>query len=181
MHDFEFSWVVDGFDMSDDASLDRLYEAFSDVAAGSSAGRTTVEFVVEAASQSEALFSTLRKFESVFPQVRVLRIDRDLVSIPDVASRTSRTPESVRLLVNGQRGPGTFPSHVGILGGGTRVWEWAPVAGWFALTFDPVEKNELIDHRAACEFDAHLRSSQRRSGDGPIEMPLPPRASTSAA
>ena len=97
MHDFEFAWVVDGFDMSDDASLDRLYEAFSDVAAGSSAGRTTVEFVVEAASQSEALFSTLRKFESVFPQVRVLRLDRDLVSIPDVASRTNRTPESVRL------------------------------------------------------------------------------------
>lgn len=181
MPDFEFAWVVDGFDMSDDVSLDRLYETFSDVAAGTSAGRTTVEFVVEAASQSEALFSTLKKFESVFPQVRVLRLDRDLVSIPDVASRTRRTPESVRLLANGQRGPGTFPAHVGMIGGGTRVWEWAPVASWFALIFEPVEDNELIGHVAACEFDAYLVSSQRRSGDGPTGMPLPPRASTSAA
>lgn len=101
MHRFEFAWVVEGSDISDDASLDRLYETFDDVSVGTTAGRRTVDFVVEAASQSEALFSTLETFVAVFPEAHVLRLDRDLVSIPDIADRTNRTPESVRLLANG--------------------------------------------------------------------------------
>lgn len=67
MHRFEFAWVVEGSDISDDASLDRLYETFDDVSVGTTAGRRTVDFVVEAASQSEALFSTLETFVAVFP------------------------------------------------------------------------------------------------------------------
>lgn len=153
---YEFSWVVDGFDVEDDATLDRLYETFDDVAAGSVAGRVTVDFVIEAAGPSEALFTTLDRFRAAFPRASVLRLDRDLVAIPDIADRTGRTPESVRLLVNGKRGPGGFPAPVGALGGGTRVWEWAAVVEWFAETGRPVEENILIDHELACYFDSKL-------------------------
>ena len=90
MHRFEFAWVVEGSVISDDASLDRLYETFDDVSVGTTAGRRTVDFVVEAASQSEALFSTLETFVAVFPEAHVLRLDRDLVSIPDIAREAHR-------------------------------------------------------------------------------------------
>lgn len=153
---YEFAWVVEGFDMDDDATLDRLYETFDDVSAGSIAGRVTVDFVVEANGPSEALFTTLDRFTMAFPHVRVLRLDRDLVAIPDIADRTERTPESVRLLVNGKRGPGGFPTPVGTLGGGTRVWEWAAVVDWFSSMGQPVEENTLIDHELTCYFDSKL-------------------------
>lgn len=153
---YEFAWVVEGFDMDDDATLDRLYETFDDVSAGSVAGRVTVDFVVEASGSSEALFTTLDRFTVAFPHVRVLRLDRDLIAIPDIADRTERTPESVRLLVNGKRGPGGFPTPVGTLGGGTRVWEWAAVVDWFSSMGQPVEENTLIDHELACYFDSKL-------------------------
>lgn len=153
---YEFAWVVDGFNMDDDATLDRLYETFDDVAAGSVAGRVTVDFVVDASAPAEALFTTLDRFNEAFPRARVLRLDRDLVAIPDIADRTERTPESVRLLVNGKRGPGDFPTPVGALGGGTRVWEWAAVVEWFDKTGQPVEANALIDHELACYFDSKL-------------------------
>lgn len=156
MSSYGFAWVVEDFDMDDDPTLDRLYETFEDVSAGSVAGRVTVEFVVEATGPSEALFNTLARFSEAFPHVRVLRLDRDLVSIPDVADRTDRTPESVRLLVNGKRGPGGFPTPVGALGGGTRVWEWAAVVEWLTSAGIPVEENHLIDHELACYFDSKL-------------------------
>ena len=91
-----------------------------------SAGLTTVEFVVEADGASEALHSALTTLREVLPSVRVLRLDRDLVSMADIAFRIGRSNESVRLLVTGKRGPGRFPQPLGILKGGTRVWEWAP-------------------------------------------------------
>jgi hypothetical protein len=153
---YEFAWVVDGFDVEDDATLDRLYETFDDVAAGSVAGRVTVDFVIEAEGPAEALFTTLDRFREAFPRASVLRLDRDLVAIPDIADRTDRTPESVRLLVNGKRGSGGFPAPVGTLGGGTRVWEWAAVVEWFAETGQPVEENTLIDHELACYFESKL-------------------------
>lgn len=153
---YEFAWVVDGFDVEDDATLDRLYETFDDVAAGSVAGRVTIDFVIEAIAPAEALFTTLDRFTAAFAQARVLRLDRDLVAIPDIADRTDRTPESVRLLVNGKRGPGGFPTPVGALGGGTRVWEWAAVVDWLSSAGIPVEENHLIDHELACYFDSKL-------------------------
>ena len=180
MHRFEFAWVVEGSDISDDASLDRLYETFDDVSVGTTAGRRTVDFVVEAASQSEALFSTLETFVAVFPEAHVLRLDRDLVPIPDIADRTNRTPESVRLLANGRRGAGGFPSHVGILGGGTRVWEWATVADWFVSSSGWTEENQRIDHETACYFDAHLASCVNGSSHQPFGLTKSPARRSSS-
>ena len=71
---YEFALVVEGFDMDDDATLDRLYETFDDVSAGSFVGRVTVYFVVEASEPLEALFTTLDRFTDAFPHVRVLDV-----------------------------------------------------------------------------------------------------------
>lgn len=174
MNAYEFAFVVEDFDIDDDDSLVVLYEYFEDVDASLSAGRTTLEFVVEADGAWDALRSTLRKMHEFFPDVHVVRIDRDLVSMADIAARCGRSAESVRLLSLGQRGPGVFPSPVGVLGGGTRVWEWAAVATWFRknlqeLTGEP----ELIDAECAALFDAHL-TTHGRSVASKVLRPIEP-------
>jgi hypothetical protein len=61
-----------------------------------------------------------------------LRVDQDLVSVSDIAQRLGRSRESVRLLVDGKRGPGRFPPAVGTVGNGIRVWPWSVVWEWSA-------------------------------------------------
>lgn len=59
-----------------------------------------------------------------------LRVDQDLVSVSDIARRVGRTRESVRLLVDGKRGPGRFPPPIGGVGDEIRVWPWSVVLEW---------------------------------------------------
>ncbi len=65
------------------------------------------------------------------PTAVPLRVDQDLVSVSDIAQRVGRTRESVRLLVDGKRGPGRFPPPIGVVGDGIRVWPWSAALEWF--------------------------------------------------
>jgi hypothetical protein len=55
----------------------------------------------------------------------------DMVSIDDIAARTGRSRESVRLLSLGKRGPGGFPSPMSP-DGGQAFYSWTMVRRWFA-------------------------------------------------
>jgi hypothetical protein len=156
MAEYEFAFEVEGFHIENPDHLDALYETFEQVGAASQGGRVLIDFVITANGAYEALTCACEQLEAAIAGVRVIRLDRDLVAIPDIADRVGRTPESVRLLVLGKRGPGYFPSSCGTLGGGTRVWEWATVARWFAEHDQPVEDNTLVDHEMATLFDASL-------------------------
>lgn len=105
-----------------------------------------------------------------------MRIEPDeLVTIAEIAQRYGRSPESVRLLVGGERGPGGFPAAVWTEQ--PRMWRRAAVDQWFATCLDeqpvkPIEAEveqlnaavnariewercrELLDARAAGELDA---------------------------
>ncbi|HVE68588.1 MAG TPA: hypothetical protein VNB64_08410 [Solirubrobacteraceae bacterium] len=81
----------------------------------------------------DAVLSALRDIRIVFPEAQLLEVRPDsLVTLDDIAERTGRTHESVRLLVKGKRGPGGFPAPAG---GGRRqrskVWRWYEVERWF--------------------------------------------------
>jgi hypothetical protein len=153
---YEFSFIVDGFDPLDDDQLTALQDLFDDASTSTIQGVTTLEFAVEADNASDALHTTLRTLTDEFPNITVVRLNRDLVAIPDIAQRTDRTPESIRLLARGKRGPGGFPNHISVLGGGTSIWEWAPVAEWLRTHGIHDEGVELIDTETAALFDAHL-------------------------
>jgi hypothetical protein len=67
--------------------------------------------------------------------VAVLRVEEDdLATMADIAKRSGRTSESIRLLVGGRRGPGGFPPAAGRLDARTKVWRWADVGKWFEVT-----------------------------------------------
>jgi hypothetical protein len=90
------------------------------------------EFDRTAVTFSEAVLSALADLQRVFPEADLVRVKPDdLVTISGIAERVGRSHESIRLLIDGKRGPGGFPQRAGTLGGKTQVWRWHEVVDWF--------------------------------------------------
>lgn len=65
---FQFAFVVDGVDLEDDELLVAIYDAFDEVGASCTAGRTTVEFVVEGDPTWEAMAQATEILEASGPR-----------------------------------------------------------------------------------------------------------------
>lgn len=128
MPDYSFTVVIDG---DVDTSLDGLFEAGCDDATfGSVDGVNYADFDRTASTFVAAVASAINAIESI-PGLRVTRIEPDdLVTASEIADRLGRTRESVRLLISGQRGPGSFPTPVSHLRTRNRLWRWSDVAAW---------------------------------------------------
>jgi hypothetical protein len=125
------------------------------------AGRDAVTYVSvirEAADSSVALWSVIADIERAVAGCRVARVDDDLVATTDIAARTGRSRESVRLLAEGRRGDGDFPAPVGYLSGGVRVWTWASVNRWFQARGEGDDARSL-DAVVAIEANARLAAA----------------------
>lgn len=157
---FNVSLVIDQLPLTDD-SLDRLFEVLPDAVPASIAGLVTVSAPIEAADPEVAAFALAETITEAFPSATAVRVDQDLVSIPDIAERTDRSRESVRLLVEGKRGPGSFPSPVGTVGDGIRVWPWASVTDWFATSLGHDLGERGVPPEAAAVVDACLAARRR--------------------
>ena len=136
MKSHHFTLVVDGLDLQSDAVFDALFEAGCDDAlVGRSDGIQYMDFDREAESTVTAILSAIADVESV-PGVEVIRLAGDgLVSMADIAVRTGRTRESVRLLVANERGPGRFPAPVTDRRTRFRFWRWSEVRDWFNTNY----------------------------------------------
>ena len=162
-----FTLIVDGPDMQGAAVIDALYEAGCDDAL---IGRTDriqyVEFGRESAGLVEAVVSAVDDLERV-EGVRVVRIaDAGLVSMADVAARTGRTREGVRLLVTGARGPGGFPPPVTDPRGRYRLWRWSDVERWLAASLGEAAATEEDHLLAAINASLELRHHGHRLDAG---------------
>ena len=131
MSPFTFTIIVDGPDIQSDAIVEALFDAGCDDAlVGTSDGVQYLDFDREAESLGEAVLSAVADVESV-PGLSAVRLaDAGLVSMSDIAARTGRTRESVRLLVVGARGPGGFPAPVTDPRGRYRLWRAGDVERW---------------------------------------------------
>jgi hypothetical protein len=89
----------------------------------------------EAASFGEAVLSAIRDVERAVPGLKVTRVEpEELVSASQIAVRTKRTRESIRLLIEGKRGPGNFPPPAVWLSSSRKLWRWTDVADWFTIS-----------------------------------------------
>jgi len=102
--------------------VDALVDRADDVTPEHEQGRTLLGFDREATSLTEALVSALRDVEAAGLVVGSVRSE-DLVTLKEIASRTGRTYESVRLLAAGKRGPGGFPGPMS--SAGWTLYSWA--------------------------------------------------------
>lgn len=135
--EYEFAMVVDR-PIADD-EIDALFDAGCDDAVPErQASRTLVHFVRAAPNLAVALVTALRDLEAAGLVANSVRSD-DLVTLREIAERTGRTPESVRLLATGRRGPGGFPSPLS--DDGWSVYSWAEVRPWFARRYPTSEQD----------------------------------------
>ena len=107
MHTHEFTFVLASKPTGEE--LDVLFEIGGGDATPETTGDGTswLHFDREADSLAAALVSALGTVERAGLQVVAVRSD-DLVPLRELAQRTSRSYESVRLLAAGKRGPGAF-------------------------------------------------------------------------
>jgi predicted DNA-binding transcriptional regulator AlpA len=131
-HTFTIRFLVPGRTL-EDLSID-LYDLIDDASleGPDHDGSFLYEFDRHASCLSDALSMALSELRSHLPEVTVIRVhEYDLLTLGDIAGRSGRTTESVRLLMHGKRGPGAFPPAAGDLGGRSKVWRLAEVAQWF--------------------------------------------------
>jgi hypothetical protein len=119
-----------------------------------------------------ALGATVAELLQTLPGATILRVEEDdIATMADLAKRSGRTPESIRLLVSGKRGPGGFPPAAGRLDARTKVWRWADAAEWFAQalgeplpgTSDSAFLQAFNDALEIRRLARHLGISQRRA------------------
>jgi hypothetical protein len=129
-------------------------------------GSFLLEFDRRATSLPRALTSAVKELLEALPEAQVLRVEEDdLATMADIAKRAGRTAESIRLLVNGQRGPGGFPPAAGRLDARTKVWRWSDLAEWFEEALDePLADTEDSAFLQAFNDALELRRLTQRLG-----------------
>lgn len=126
----------DGLDLNDDSALEAL-EALPDMEWLSQGGLVRCSAKVAPAQNLMAAVDWLvSSVVDVVPTARPHRVDRELVSISDVSERVGVSREAVRHWANGTRGCGGFPSPVGIVSNGTRIFEWSEVETWLRANLE---------------------------------------------
>lgn len=130
----QFTLIVEGPDLQDDAHVNALFKAGCDDATVGKVGAVQyLEFDREAESLADAVFAATEAIETAGLAAQVVHLEPDdLLTMTEIAERTGRTRESVRLLISGQRGPGGFPAPATHFKSRQRMWRWQEVATWFA-------------------------------------------------
>ncbi len=107
----------------------------------------------------EAVFSAMADLQRVFPEASLVRVSPDdLTTIGGIAERMGRSHESIRLLVQGKRGPGGFPKTASASGAKPQVWRWHEVVDWFEQEMDVrVPDSEHAKFLAMINDLLHLR------------------------
>lgn len=162
MTTFNVSLVIEGLELTDQ-NLDRLFEILPEAVPASIGGVVTVTSPVDAADGESASLALADVIMASFPGATALRLDQDLVSISDIAERTERSRESIRLLVDAKRGPGGFPMSIGTVGDGIRVWPWATVLDWFASSLGEDLGEQGVMPEVAAVVDACLAARRRQT------------------
>lgn len=155
MPTYTVSVIAQGVDLTDDV-LETLFSNVEDVVPSWVNGALKVTAPVKATDDQTAALRLIEAVEVALPHVSVTRLDQDLVSIADIAERTSRSRESVRLLVDGKRGPGEFPIPIGTVGDAIRVWPWDAVLTWFRDKHHEDLGERSVSPETAALIDARL-------------------------
>lgn len=126
----EFDLIVDRRVTDDEVDALRAGEWDDLTPSMGGASPPEIAFARQAESLIEAVISAIEQVERA-TRLRVIALDADpLVTIQDIAERTGRTRESVRLLIKGQRGRGGFPQPEVGSAVRRRMWRWSAVSAW---------------------------------------------------
>lgn len=155
--EYGFTFVVGGVDVNDASIVSVLMEQL-DATLARAGG---VDLLVMSADGSDAIDAARNAALSVkfhVPQLQILRLDRDLVGISEIAERTGRSRQNVAQWVTGERRADIaqpFPPPEAVVGR-ARVWLWTEVNAW--LRHLRLEDEEALPSRAEInDIDYMLR------------------------
>jgi hypothetical protein len=103
-----------------------------DALLGQRGGTMFAEFRRDTARFEDAVLRAIGQIEQAVPEALVIRVEPDdLVSLTEIAERTGRSKEAIRLYSEGRRGPGQFPPALAWVAQRHKLWQWSDVAAWF--------------------------------------------------
>lgn len=131
--EYEFVFVVEGVSVDDDDVVGIVFERF-DGLLGCHRGRHLLSVAASGSGAVDAAQRLAVRLHRELPAMRLLRLDPELVAVPDIAERTGHSRQNVLQWVNGQRrAERPFPEPEGTAGR-SPVWRWAEVHAWLAAT-----------------------------------------------
>lgn len=130
--EYEFLFVVDGVGVDDDVAVGVIFDEFDGLLT-QHRDKYLLDLAESGDSAVDAAHRLVVRLRKELPQLRLLRLDPDLVGVPDIAERTGRTRQNVLQWVNGERRTeaGAFPDPEGTVGR-SLVWRWAEINAWLA-------------------------------------------------
>ena len=127
--EYQFLFVVADVSVDDSGAVSAITEGFHGQFS-SQHGVRRLAVPSEGTSTREALRNLLNRIGEAAPALRLVRLDPDLVGVPDIAERTGHTRQNVQQWINGERnGDRPFPPPEGSAGR-SLVWRWAEVNTW---------------------------------------------------
>ncbi|HVA10383.1 MAG TPA: DUF4287 domain-containing protein [Acidimicrobiales bacterium] len=127
--EYEFLFVVDGVSVEDDSFVGIITEHFDGLLSWNR-GLHRLAISGTGADAMGACLGLVTEIQALIPGMRILRLDPDLVGIPDIAERTGHTRQNVQQWVNGERNADRpFPPPEGSAGR-SLVWRWHEVNEW---------------------------------------------------
>ncbi|MEU9884400.1 hypothetical protein [Sphaerisporangium sp. NPDC051011] len=149
--EYEFRFVVEGASVDHTAAVEVL-ERELDAMLFRGGGVDLLDIAFEGEDAFDAAMHAARSVARHVPDLRLLRLHRDLVGIPEIAERAGVTRQNVHQWVTGQRrrrGVAPFPAPEGTAGR-TQVWLWVEVNAWLKqLSMDDganrPDRNEIAD------------------------------------
>lgn len=161
MSAFRLNIVFSGVDFDDDDDVFDALGELSNVTWRSQGRYAFATAVVDAASPLKAADLVTQQVTKRVPSARPIRLDDDLVSIPDVAGRVGVTREAVRNWANGTR-HANFPLPRGVVGDGIKVWAWSDVSVWLRDNLALGETEEFPSAHDAALINALFAEAGRR-------------------
>ncbi|MFC9610443.1 helix-turn-helix transcriptional regulator [Streptomyces sp. NPDC056938] len=130
--DYDFTFVVSGADVDDQAAVDALLEN-CDALLARAGGVDLLSITGSGDSAIEAALTAVSAARAAVPQLQVCRLDRDLVGVHEIAERTGRSRQNVSQWIAGDRKAQgePFPAAEGTVGR-SQAWLWSEVNQWLA-------------------------------------------------
>ncbi|MEU5190444.1 hypothetical protein AB0G83_25360 [Streptomyces klenkii] len=128
--EYEFTFVVDGATVDDDTAVNRLADEL-DAMLARAGGQNLLSVSFCGDNALEAALSVALIARELVPGLRLLRLDRDLVGVQEIAERTGRSRQNVHQWATGARlaGKEPFPRPEGTVGR-AHAWLWSEVNDW---------------------------------------------------
>ncbi|WP_329494232.1 hypothetical protein [Kitasatospora herbaricolor] len=128
--EYEFTFVVAGADVDDETSVDALRDQL-DAMLARAGGLDLLSVSYEGENAVRAALTCASEARAVVPHLRILRLDRDLVGVHEIADRTGRSRQNIAQWVSGDRKAGgtPFPPPEGTAGRSS-IWLWTEVNRW---------------------------------------------------